>query len=54
MLWVTIIVVNWFSATMRAVSCSTKSAVRGSNAAVCSSSSKIRDGCKAAISRLTA
>ena len=54
MLCVTIMVVSWFSATMRAVSCSTKSAVRGSSAAVCSSNSKIRDGCKAAINRLTA
>ncbi|KAG1316741.1 hypothetical protein G6F63_015944 [Rhizopus arrhizus] len=54
MLWVTIMVVSWFSATMRAVNCSTKSAVRGSSAAVCSSSSRMRDGCKAAISRLTA
>lgn len=54
MLWVTIMVVSFFSATIRAVRCRTKSAVRGSSAAVCSSSNRMRDGCSAAISRLTA
>ncbi len=38
-LWVTIMVVRWFSATIRSDSSSTLAAVLGSNAAVCSSSS---------------
>ena len=54
MLWVTIIAVSWLPSTMRAVSCSTKAAVLGSSAAVCSSSSRMREGCRLAISRLTA
>src|SRR5450830_1507031 len=54
MLWVTIMVVNLLSETILAVSSSTKAAVFGSSAAVCSSSSKMREGCSDAINRLTA
>src|SRR5690554_1044111 len=54
MLCVTIMVVSLLSSTMRSVRSSTNCAVRGSSAAVCSSSSKMRDGRKAAINRLTA
>ncbi len=54
MLCVTIIAVSCDCSTMVAVSSSTKAAVLGSSAAVCSSSSRMRLGCSEAISRLTA
>ena len=54
MLCVTIIAVSLPASTICAVSSSTNAAVFGSSAAVCSSSSRMRDGCSDAISRLTA
>ena len=54
MLWVTISVVRRSSPTSRLVSSSTNSAVRGSSAAVCSSSSRILEGAMVAIKSATA
>ena len=54
MLWVTIMVVSSFSATIRSESSSTLAAVLGSRAAVCSSSSSSLGRFREAISSVSA
>ena len=53
-LWVIIMVVRWFSSTILAERVSTLSAVLGSNAAVCSSSSRSLGLFMVAIRRVSA
>ena len=54
MLWVTIMVIRWFSSTICRESWSTFEAVRGSSAAVCSSSNSSLGFFSVAISRVNA